>query len=121
MFELSVKGDIASSHILHGYPGKCKDLHGHTWKVEATIAGEKLDPIGLLVDFRKVKKDLHDFLETLDHKHLNDLPAFKNVNPSTENLAKHIYEEFAKIITPPLRLKKVTVWESESSSVTYYP
>ncbi len=120
MFEVSVKGDIASSHILHGYPGKCKDLHGHTWKVEVTIAGEKLDPIGLLVDFRKVKKDLHELLETLDHKHLNDLPAFKDVNPSTENLAKHIYEEFVKTIAPPLRLKKVTVWESELSRVTYY-
>ncbi len=120
MFELSVKGDIASSHILPGYPGKCAQLHGHTWKVEVTLQGETLDHLGLLTDFRKVKKDLEAFLDTLDHKHLNDLPAFRDVPPSTENLAKHIYEGFAPLCRP-LTLKKVQVWESDRTSVTYYP
>ena len=120
MFELSVKGEIASSHILKGYPGKCSQLHGHTWKVEVTLMGNELDAVGLLVDFRKVKKDLETFLDTLDHKHLNDLPTFANMNPSTENLARYIFEEFSRLIQP-LQLKQVTVWESERTRVTYCP
>ena len=119
MFELSVKGDFCASHILHGHEGKCKNLHGHTWKVEAAITSEKLDKIGRVIDFSVVKKQLTVFLETIDHVHLNDLPAFKDVNPSTENLSKYIFEGFSKVCAP-LVLKRVTVWESESSSVTFY-
>ncbi len=119
MFELSVKGDFASSHILNGHDGKCKNLHGHTWKVEATVVGNRLNEIGLLVDFKLFKKQLKDFLEGLDHVHLNDLPAFKDMNPTTENLARYIYEEFGKVCRP-LVLSKVTVWESDSASVTYF-
>lgn len=120
MFELSVKGDFCASHILHGHEGKCKKLHGHTWKVEVTVASEELDIVGRVIDFAVIKKQLNIFLETIDHTHLNDLPAFKDLNPSTENLAKHIYQGFSKTCQP-IALKCVRVWESESSSVTYYP
>ena len=119
MFELAVRGDFCASHILHGHEGKCKNLHGHTWKVEVIIASEKLDQVGRVVDFSVVKKQLYSFLETLDHVHLNDLPAFQGINPSTENLAKHIFDGFSKAC-PTLLVQRVTVWESENSSVTYY-
>lgn len=119
MFELSVKGDIAAAHFLRGYEGKCKDLHGHTWKIEVLITSETLDDIGMVADFAVIKKQLKGFLEGLDHVCLNDLPFFKEVNPTTENIAKHIYTEFGKVIAP-LKLKCVRVWESDSSSVTYY-
>ncbi len=119
MFELTVKGEIASAHMLQGYEGPCKDLHGHTWKIEVTIVSEKLNTIGLVVDFQDLKKKLREFLSHLDHVCLNDLPFFKKENPSTENLAKYIYKEFAKQCLP-FQLKKVQVWESESSCITYY-
>ena len=119
MFELSVKGDIASAHYLRGYEGKCKDLHGHTWKIEVIIASDQLDPIGMVADFAVLKKQLKEFLIAIDHVCLNDLPYFKEVNPTTENIAKFIYENFSKTIAP-LAIKNVRVWESETSSVTYY-
>jgi 6-pyruvoyltetrahydropterin/6-carboxytetrahydropterin synthase len=119
MFELSVCADFAASHMLRGYEGKCKNLHGHTWKVEVVLDGEELNDTGMLVDFALVKKQLRGFLESLDHVHLNDLPAFKDVNPTTENIAGHIFEEFSKTCRP-LVLKRVRVWESDTSSVTYY-
>lgn len=119
MFELSVNGDIASAHFLRGYNGPCKDLHGHTWKIEVTVRSAKLDKIGLVVDFRVIKRKLKDFLMRIDHVCLNDLPYFKKVNPTTENIAKYIYDEFSKVIRP-LKLVKVRVWESETSSVTYF-
>lgn len=120
MFEVSVKTDFAAAHFLRGYEGKCKNLHGHTWNVELVFQGEQLDSLGLLVDFALVKKNLKEFLEILDHRYLNELPYFQNLNPTTEHLAKYIFDEFSKHHFPA-RLSKVTVWESDHSCATYYP
>ena len=119
MYELAIKGDFAAAHVLRGYEGNCKNLHGHTWKVEVVIVGEDLDRIGMVMDFKIVKKKLKDFLCRLDHIYLNDLPAFKDINPTTEHLAKYIFEEFAPECLP-LHIKRVQIWESDSASVTYY-
>ena len=119
MFELSVKGDIASGHFLRGYEGKCKDPHGHTWKVQVTIGREKLDHIGMVTDFIDLKRKLKDFLSQIDHINLNEHQYFKDVNPTTENIAKYIFQNFIKHIEP-LEVKKVQVWESDNSSITYY-
>ena len=77
MFELSVKGDIASAHFLRGYEGKCKDLHGHTWKIEIIIVSHELNDVGMVVDFITLKKQLKEFLTTIDHVCLNDLEHFQ--------------------------------------------
>jgi 6-pyruvoyltetrahydropterin/6-carboxytetrahydropterin synthase len=119
MYELSITSDFSSAHFLRGYDGSCQNLHGHTWKLEVTIRSDKLDDIGLVFDFREMKKRLKEFLTPLDHTCLNDLPAFKQINPSSENLAKYIYHEFAKQCHP-FKLKQVRVWESDTASVTYY-
>ncbi len=118
MFELSIRGDFAAAHFLRGYEGKCKNLHGHTWKVELIITGETLDNIGMVCDFAILKKQLKDFLSELDHVYLNELPYFKEINPTTENLAKYIFDEFPKKYRPVV-LKRVTVWESENAGVSY--
>ena len=119
MFEICIKDHIASAHFLPGYDGMCKNLHGHTWKIEVFIVGEKLDNVGLLADFAVLKKKLKEFLSHIDHVCLNDLPYFKKNNPSTENIAKYIYEHFSREIHP-LKLSKVQVWESDLASVIYY-
>jgi len=119
MFELSVKGDIASAHFLRGYEGKCKNLHGHTWKIEVIITSDQLDSIGMVTDFAVLKKQLREFLKTIDHVCLNDLAFFKEVNPTAENIAKYIYTHFSKIIDP-LTMKTVQVWESDLASAVYY-
>ncbi len=120
MYELSVTGDFSSAHFLRGYNGPCENLHGHTWKFEVTIVSRDLNELGLVVDFRDIKDKLKSFIGHLDHVSINDLPAFREVNPSTENLARYIFEEFSKQCQP-YRLIKVRVWESDTSSVTYYP
>ena len=120
MYELSVSGDFSSAHFLRGYTGPCETLHGHTWKVRVTLASEELDSLGLVVDFREIKEKFHRFLETLDHTCLNDLETFQEANPSTENLARYIFEAFSKECRP-FALQKVTVWESDTACVTYTP
>ena len=119
MFEVTVRDHIASAHQLHGYDGPCKDMHGHTWKVEITVGGNLLDGVGLLADFKILKAKLKEVLMPLDHVVLNDLPAFKDLNPSTENIAHYIYHTL-KPNCAPLHLKQVQVWESDTASVIYY-
>lgn len=119
MYELSIKGDFASSHSLRGHSGKCKNLHGHTWKVKVVIEGKQLNDIGMVADFAFIKRHLKIFLSKLDHTHLNDLDFFKKINPTSENLAKYIYDEFSKMCQP-LKIREVQVLESDSTSVTYF-
>ena len=119
MFEVTVRDHIASAHQLHGYDGPCKDMHGHTWKVQAVVCGNTLDGVGLLADFKILKEKLKQVVTPLDHVVLNDLPCFKGINPSTENIARHIYRTLATQCAP-LRIKQVQVWESDTASVIYY-
>jgi 6-pyruvoyltetrahydropterin/6-carboxytetrahydropterin synthase len=118
-YELAITGHFASAHSLRGYQGPCEEIHGHTWKVEITLISQETNTIGLVVDFRDMKDKLEKFLSQLDHGYLNNLPAFQKDNPSTENLAKFIYQGFSPLCLPH-KLQKVRVWESDSASVTYY-
>ncbi len=118
MFEVKVRDHISSAHVLHGYDGPCSRLHGHTWKVEVCLQACDLDPIGLAIDFKVLKNKLKEVLQPLDHVNLNELPAFAGMNPSTENLARHIYKQMVSK-TAPLKLKHVEVWESDTASIVY--
>ncbi|MDD5115660.1 MAG: 6-carboxytetrahydropterin synthase QueD [Candidatus Omnitrophica bacterium] len=118
MYSLKVDGGFSSAHNLRGYKGKCEDLHGHNWRVEICISSKKLDNIGMVLDFKYLKMKLNAFLEKLDHKYLNKLNYFKKVNPTSENIARYIYDQLKPGI--PL-LSSVTVWENSTSSATYVP
>ena len=119
MFELTVKGEFSSAHFLRDYNGKCRNLHGHTWKVAVTVKGSRLNKIGVMADFVELKAHLHELTELLDHKCLNDLKFFKTHNPTTENIARFMYAEFAKRARP-LKMARVQVWESDKADVVYY-
>ncbi len=117
MYRVKVIKDFSSAHNLRGYEGNCENLHGHNWKVEAVLRGDKLDKVGMLVDFRVLKKALKDIMDDLDHRYLNDHPAFKTVNPTSENLAAYIYRELEN--TFPSMVDSVTVWENDDASAEY--
>lgn len=119
MYELMVKSDFAASHSLRDYQGKCKNLHGHTWKVDVVFLGADLNQAGMLIDFTEIKKNLKEVVDTLDHRHMNDLDYFKKTNPTSENISKYIFKEILSKL-PSVKIKSVTVWESENASATYY-
>ncbi|MCU0846581.1 MAG: 6-carboxytetrahydropterin synthase [Spirochaetes bacterium] len=106
-----------------GYKGKCENLHGHNWKIAASVKGERLDRIGILVDFHEIKRILKGIIGELDHKNLNDIPPFNEINPTSENIAKYIYEKFTDALgenNEAVKLESITVWESETSKCTYF-
>ncbi len=119
MYEIAIKEHFAAAHSLRNYDGDCKNLHGHTWKVEVVLQSGTLDAAGMVMDFKIIRKKLKELIAGLDHVHLNELPYFQEVNPTTENLAKYIYDEFSKICRP-IVVSRVTVWESDTASVVYY-
>lgn len=121
MYELTIISCFSSAHNLRCYEGECERLHGHNWKVEVTISSERLDDIGLAVDFKILKKRLEDILGKLDHKYLNEIPPFDKENPSSENLAKYIFKQFKTAIKDmDIKVVKIKVWESENAAATYW-
>jgi len=117
MFEIKVSGKFSAAHNLIGYHGKCEELHGHNWNVEVSVLGEQLNKTGMLMDFQELKSLLNKLLDKLDHKYLNRVRYFKKVNPTSENIARYIYNKLKPQIS---NLNFVTVWESENSSASYY-
>jgi len=122
MYEVTIIKSFSSAHLLDQIGGKCEELHGHNFKVEVTVFAMNLSKTGLLIDFRIVKEWLGEILDQMDHKHLNELPFFSGINPSAENIAKHIYEEMElKVKTSDVNVARVKIWESENAAVTYIP
>lgn len=121
MFDLSIETQFSSAHQLRGYKGKCEALHGHNWRVQVTISSDKLNDIGMVVDFHDLRAIVNEAITSLDHSFLNDVFPFTEINPSSENIAKWIYESIRKKIKEKnCNISSVTVWENETSSATYY-
>jgi 6-pyruvoyltetrahydropterin/6-carboxytetrahydropterin synthase len=124
MFEVSVDDSFAAAHNLRNYKGKCENLHGHNYKVRVVLTGPRLDDTGLLYDFVHLKQVMRAVLGALDHKYLNETKPFDELNPSAENIAKHIYDETARQMNATANgatLASVTVWESDLTAATYRP
>ena len=121
MYEIKIMTQFSAAPRLENFYGKCEALHGHNWKVEVFLAGDKLDEAGLLQDFGAVKARTRDLLEEVDHKYLNELPAFAHQNPSSENLACYLYQRLAAALNRDgVKVSRVSVWESDTSCASYY-
>lgn len=121
MFELTVKSHISSAHHLNNYDGKCANIHGHNWQVAVSVKGSQLNDDGLLVDFVILKQRINDLLETLDHKNLNEISPFDKLNPTSENLAKYIFEQLKiKFSDLPAKVSKVVILETENVECAYW-
>lgn len=122
MYEVAIRSRFAAAHRLNNYGGKCEALHGHNWVVEVGVQGSALGDVGLLMDFKVLKKHVNTTLDDLDHTMLNDHPHFADKNPSSERIAKWLFDQIeAKLDDPALSVNFVRVWESEDAAATYRP
>jgi 6-pyruvoyltetrahydropterin/6-carboxytetrahydropterin synthase len=124
MYEVFVDQGFAAAHSLRNYNGKCENLHGHNYKVRVTLQGKELDSTGLLYDFVHLKQVIQGVIRTLDHKYLNETPPFDRLNPSAENIARHIYDEASRQLRVgpnAAEISSITVWETDESAATYRP
>jgi 6-pyruvoyltetrahydropterin/6-carboxytetrahydropterin synthase len=122
MFEISAEYSFAAGHALRGYKGKCENLHGHNYKVQVTVAGERLNSIGLLMDFVDLRAAIRALADRFDHQFMNEVPPFDKLNPSAENLAKYFCDQ----LDPQVRehgahVSNVVVWETDRTFARYSP
>jgi 6-pyruvoyltetrahydropterin/6-carboxytetrahydropterin synthase len=120
MFELKIITQFAAAHRLLNFQGKCEQLHGHNWKVEVFVRSDRLDSAGLVRDFGEIKTVTHEVLNRLDHHYLNELSPFNEENPSSEHLARYLFQELSRRLNDDrARVSKISVWESDSACATY--
>ena len=123
MYEIIVEDSFSAAHFLKLYDGTWEHRHGHDWKVAVRAEAEKLDSMGVVMDFERLKPTLKEALSKLHLTSLNDHPRFKKgINSSTENIARLIYDELSKKIkSKTARITKVTVWETLDACASYVP
>ena len=120
MYELKVVTRFAAAHRLTMVGTKCENMHGHNWKIEVFLTGEKLDEAGVVMDFGDIKTRLREIIGRLDHQYLNELAMFQGRQPSSERIAAYIAAELQQAIQhPSVRVSRVSAWESEDACATY--
>jgi 6-pyruvoyltetrahydropterin/6-carboxytetrahydropterin synthase len=120
MYELKVVTRFAAAHRLTMVGTKCENLHGHNWKIEVFLIGEKLDEAGVVMDFGDIKTRLREIIGRLDHQYLNELAMFQGRQPSSERIAAYIAAELRQAIQhPAVRVSRVSAWESEDACATF--
>ena len=137
MYKLKTCSAFDGAHFLYGYDGKCRNIHGHRWNVEAVICGDDLDTEtqtrGMLVDFSTFKRDLKLITEEYDHSLIIERDSLKSetlaalaaedikmnvldVRPTAENLARLFYE---KLCDMGYHVYEMTVYETPENCATY--
>jgi 6-pyruvoyltetrahydropterin/6-carboxytetrahydropterin synthase len=123
MFEITVEETFSSGHALREYRGKCENPHGHNYKVQVTLQGPQLNRIGLLADFKDLKRMIRTVTDRIDHHFLNDLEPFTTINPSAENLAKYFYDCIREQLAghaEGVAITSVKLWETDTTYAKYW-
>ena len=120
MYTLTTMVEFSSDHTLVGHSGPCKKMHGHNWKVEVEITGDKLDNIGMVVDFKEIRKATNLVVDELDHEFLNNLEPFSEDNPTAENIARYIFTKLSEEFSNKnVKVNSIKLWETDKSAVSY--
>ena len=121
MYDIFVKTHFSSGHHLRDYPGSCELPHGHNWKVTVTVRAHELDELGMGIDFKVLKTHVKQVIDELDHRNLNEMEAFAELNPSSEHIARFIFDNLDKPLNSDrYQLYSVSVYETDTSGLTYY-
>ncbi len=119
--DIFIKTHFSGGHHLRAYLGNCENPHGHNWKVKVTVRATQLDHLGMGIDFKKLKQAVNTVVDELDHHDLNEHPAFREINPSSEHISMFLFQSLKEVLqTESYALYSVEVRETDSSGVVYY-
>ncbi|RCK78623.1 MAG: 6-carboxytetrahydropterin synthase [Candidatus Ozemobacter sibiricus] len=122
MYRISVEKSFSAAHLLPDHPGKCRQLHGHNWRVRVTAAAATLDQQGMVVDFSVLKRALAEVCDQFDHRLLNELPLLAGVVPTAEHLCRIIHGELARRLDDGrVRIALVQIWETPDNCAEFVP
>ncbi|MDH3402379.1 MAG: 6-carboxytetrahydropterin synthase QueD [Acidobacteriota bacterium] len=120
MYTISKDFEFAAAHSIRGHTGGCENLHGHNYRVRVHLEAERLDELGMVVDFAHVKAALREVLGPFDHRVINDVPPFDETNTTAELLSRFVYERMAaRLDDGRVRVRSVEVWENASSCARF--
>jgi len=120
MYRLSTQKMISAAHVLRDYEGPCARLHGHNWNIKIEVLSNKLNSVGITVDFLDLDKVLWQVVGPFDHNNFNDFPPFDKINPTAENVAKYFYDEIKEKLPADVKMEKISIWETEQYLVEYF-
>jgi len=119
-YTLKIVTDFAAAHTLRDYPGACSRMHGHNWKVEVEVMAEQLDDIGMVLDFKHIRRTTHAVIERYDHQYLNEIAPFDTLNPTAENIAATIHKAVAAQLNDGrISVHATTIWETDRACARY--
>lgn len=122
MFIINIKSNFSAAHNLVGYKGDCAKVHGHNWNVRLALRCNKIDELGMTIDFKILKKEFNKLLQEFDHENLNSLECFKDCNPTSEIIAQKIFQKAQLVFNnESTSVCEIEVCESEKYSVIYRP
>lgn len=137
MFTLVSENSFDAAHFLHGYNGKCSNIHGHRWRVVVEIFSDKLSDDkqtrGMVVDFDTLKEDIKQEVDYFDHSLIIEAGTLKektyealkeegirlvelDFRTTAENLSKYFYDRFEE---KGYNVKQVSVYETPNNCATY--
>ncbi len=118
-FTITTTRDFSAAHAIRLYDGSIEPMHGHNWRISVTVAADKLDSIGVVMDFHELERLVDEVVAPMHNRSLNDLPMFTTTNPTAENVALHVATSIKLPTT--VRLAQVEVWETWNCSTIYRP
>jgi 6-pyruvoyltetrahydropterin/6-carboxytetrahydropterin synthase len=123
VFEISKEFMFSAAHQIRFHGGKCERLHGHNWRIRVHARASELNRIGMVIDFADLQRIVADIGGRFDHRNVNEVPPFDELNTTAELLARHFYEEANRVLLEReggrVRVSKVEVWENEGSLAVY--
>lgn len=119
MFTVFKEFTFAAAHRIRGHQGGCENLHGHNYRVRVHVAAETLDALGMVIDFADLKRIVAEVVDPFDHRLINEVPPFDERNTTAEKLAEYVYEEVERRLPEGRRLRRVEIWETDSSCAIY--
>jgi 6-pyruvoyltetrahydropterin/6-carboxytetrahydropterin synthase len=120
MYTVTIETEFSAAHIIRGYNGPCSRLHGHNWKVTVEAKTEVLDNLGMSVDFYVLQKKTEEITAKFDHRDINSISPFdKELNPTSENIARFIYDELIKLLPSQIKLSFVAIGETGQYTAKY--
>jgi 6-pyruvoyltetrahydropterin/6-carboxytetrahydropterin synthase len=111
---------FCAAHQVRLSETRCEALHGHNYRVLVHAEAEKLDEVSYVLDFAALKKAAVEATARFDHQNLNEVEPFTKLNPTAEELARHLCEELAgRFDDGRVRIRKVEVFETDNNRAEY--
>ena len=112
---------FAAAHAIRGHTRGCENLHGHNYRVRVHLQAERLDGLGMVLDFADLKEMMQEILGPFDHRVINDIPPFDERNTTAELLSEYVFQEVDRRLDGQDRVQvaRVEVWENDTSCAVY--